>query len=157
MKKEEKFWEIIVTIAVFILAAGLFSQNQRIKKLEENQIPKEVVETKENETAKEQASKKGSEQVQINKQTEESQYEQFAKLVFEYDNSEKEYVEKTGGITFYSDFALEKEIGTSETLIFGSIYTNRVEINNKKVYACILKDGSICYCRGDENVNIWIK
>lgn len=153
MKKEEKFWEIIVTIAVFILAAGLFSQNQRIKKLEENQIPKEVVESEENETVKKQASKKGSEQVQ----TEEGQYEQFVKLFFEYDNSKKEYVEKTGGITFYSDLALEKEIGTSETLTFGSIYTYSVEINNKKVYACILKDGSLCYCRGDENVNIWIK
>ena len=153
MKKEEKILEILGAIAVFILAVGLFSQNQRIKKLEENLIPKEVVETKENETTKKQASKKGSEQVQ----TEECQYEQFAKLVFKYDNSEKEYVETTGGITFYSDLALEKEIGTSETLIFGSIHTNIVEINNTKVYACILKDGSLCYCKGDENVNIWIK
>ena len=64
----------------------------------------------------------------------------------------KEYKEKTGNIVFYSDPKCQEQIGTSETLVFASRNYALLNVEDKKVYAYMLKDGTICYCKGDENV-----
>ena len=148
-----KFLEFLLLIAALVLSVASNVNVNRIKKqVKQIQTDESKEQIDEVVIASEVDEKSSEEQIQVAKQSKEEQYEQFANLYFEYSDSEKEYKEKTGNIVFYSDPKCQEQIGTSETLVFASRNYALLNVEDKKVYAYMLKDGTICYCKGDENV-----
>lgn len=139
---------ILAGVLLLVFVGAIVYTNNRIDNLEAT--------IKQSNVEPQQTTKENKNTTQAEELTIEEQYAQFVQAKFEEYKNDKRfvYLKERNGVTFYSDIECTNKIDSPELL---SCDVDSVVVNGKSVYVCMMKNGKLCYVKGDEHPSIWIE